>query len=121
MTSLALRSANTTWKKNLDKYNGINNNSGAMANEELFNKIIADLPARFHSMFDFDAESDTFTNSVTGTKYHVQGFCKDPRRMSRLLAKTVEEDFYIMCPDKRKCFCAARVHILLQKQLSGAE
>ncbi|KAI4255811.1 MAG: hypothetical protein L6R42_006549 [Xanthoria sp. 1 TBL-2021] len=87
-----------------DKCHGIKNSSGANAIRELFEKVVDHLPARFPTMFALDGGKSIFQNHVTGTKHNLEEYRNQPRQMLRMLAETVEEDFYLMCPDEEGVF-----------------
>ncbi|KAI4284206.1 MAG: hypothetical protein L6R38_001578 [Xanthoria sp. 2 TBL-2021] len=87
-----------------DKCHGIKNKSGANAIRELFEKVVDHLPARFPTMFALNGGKGIFQNHVTGTKYNLEEYRNQPRQMLQMLAETVEEDFYLMCPDEEGVF-----------------
>lgn len=87
-----------------EKCHAIKDTSGELAIKELFETIIDHLPARFPTMFALSADKNIFQNHVTGTKYNLEEYRDRPLQMLHLLAETVEEDFYLMCPDEEGVF-----------------
>lgn len=55
-------------------------------------------------MFALNGGKGIFQNHVTGTKYNLEEYRNQPRQMLQMLAETVEEDFYLMCPDEEGVF-----------------
>ena len=67
--------------------------------EELFTEIMVDyLPRRYPTIFK--TKEDTVQNLVTGCTYPRSASGLTPEMMLQFLGTNVEEDFYIMCPDK---------------------
>ncbi|KAL6859660.1 hypothetical protein J3F83DRAFT_748510 [Trichoderma novae-zelandiae] len=67
---------------------------------ELYEEVMANhLPARYPTMFRIEASR--LLNSVTGKSHSVNAADLTHAEMLRNLGESVEEDFYIMCPDEQ--------------------
>jgi len=69
---------------------------------ELFNSVIEHLVIRFPTMFK--QEGSKFENLITHKTYDLAKTRQETNSMQRMIAENVEEDFYIMCPDKDGIF-----------------